>query len=282
MEDMVRLKEYFGCYDAISFAVLFGSRSVGQERSASDFDIAIYFTPRDRRMIEYEECNVYPARETVERDLETLLKKEVDLIVLNNTPCSLASEIVTRGIPIIVKDEQLFARFVSVVTSAAIDYREFVKEYYTVFHRATSLSEVDKVRLMKIVIFLENELSDYANFKDLTWMEYERDRNKRRNVERWVETLVNSAIDVAKILVSSERLPVPETYREMVLKLKLVGIMGDEDIEKLAGWVKLRNILAHEYLDMRWENIKNFLRESPDPFHRLIQNLRAMLEQQKE
>lgn len=282
MEEIDRLKEYFGRNDAISFAVLFGSRSRERERRASDFDIAIYFTPENRRTIEYEEFNQYPLRHTVWEELETLLKKEVDLIVLNSAPCSLASEIVTNGIPIIIKDEQLFAWFVSVVTSAAIDYRELVKEYYTIFHRATSLSEIDKVRLMKIVIYLENELSDYEIFKDLTWLEYERDRNKRRNVERWVETLVNAAIDVAKILVSSEKLPVAETYREMVLRLKLVGIMGDEDIEKLAGWVKLRNILAHEYLDMRWENIKNFIRESRVPLDLLIQNLRAMIEQHKE
>jgi uncharacterized protein YutE (UPF0331/DUF86 family)/predicted nucleotidyltransferase len=282
MEDIDRLKEFFSRKDAISFALLFGSRSLGRERYASDYDIAIYLAPDDRRTIEYEELRGYPERGTIEKDLEPLLRKELDLIVLNNSPCSLAADIVTKGIPIVVKDEELFVRYLWAVTSAAMDYRELVREYYDLFHRATSLSEPEKARLLKIVIFLENELTDYEIFKDLTWIEYERDRSKRRNVERWVETLVNSAIDVAKILVSSERLPAPETYRDLILKLKLVGTMEDEDIEKLAGWVKLRNILAQEYLDMRWENIKNFLRdflrESPDAFHRLIQNPRAMLE----
>jgi len=141
MRAMDQLKEYFSCKDAISFAVLFGSRSVARERSASDLDSAIYFTPRNRRTIEYEECNDYPARETMEKDLEALLKTEVDLIVLNNSPCGLASEVVTKGIPILVKDEELFARFSWVVTSAAMDYREFVKEYYAMFHRTTSLSK---------------------------------------------------------------------------------------------------------------------------------------------
>lgn len=28
-----------------------------------------------------------------------------------------------------------------------------------------------------------------------------------------------------------------------------------------AGWAKLRNVLAHEYLDIRWESVKSFLKD---------------------
>ena len=44
-----------------------------------------------------------------------------------------------------------------------------------------------------------------------------------------------------------------------------------EDIaEKLARFAKLRNILAHEYLDIRFAHIKNFIQESELAYRELL------------
>jgi uncharacterized protein YutE (UPF0331/DUF86 family) len=32
-------------------------------------------------------------------------------------------------------------------------------------------------------------------------------------------------------------------------------------VEDMAKWVRLRNILAHEYLDIRWKQIERFIKE---------------------
>jgi len=44
-------------------------------------------------------------------------------------------------------------------------------------------------------------MTDYEIFIALTYEEYDQDRNKRRNVERWVENIVNSSIDIARIVI---------------------------------------------------------------------------------
>lgn len=80
----------------------------------------------------------------------------------------------------------------------------------------------NKVRLIKHLTFLEKELEDWESFKSLSWEEYNKDRSKRRNIERWIENIVNSSIDIAKIILVSENIPLPETYKEIVASLPLI------------------------------------------------------------
>ncbi|MCX5886415.1 MAG: DUF86 domain-containing protein [Proteobacteria bacterium] len=118
-----------------------------------------------------------------------------------------------------------------------------------------------KVRLIKHITFLENELLDYEQFRSLSWEEYDQERDKRRNVERWIENIVNSSIDIAKIIMSAENLSLPETYKEVVSSLSRVKGFDRETIERISEWVRLRNIISHEYLDIRWNSIKRFIQE---------------------
>jgi uncharacterized protein YutE (UPF0331/DUF86 family)/predicted nucleotidyltransferase len=280
-EQFSNLKKYLNETDEVSFAFLFGSRSTGLNSASSDYDIGIYFKPLDSKYIDIETESNFTVLDTLWTNLELLLKKEVDLVVLNNAPAHIASTIITRGIPISIKDQKLFLKFLLITTSNAIDYREFVNDYYKIYHRSASLSETDKTNLRKILIFLESEIKDYGIFKNLTWVDYEANRSKRREVERWVENLINSIIDISKILIASERMPVPDTYRELILKLKLFNVLEDNSIDRLAAWTKLRNILAHEYLDIRWTPIKNFISESEKIITSLIEKLKDKIEKEE-
>lgn len=49
-------------------------------------------------------------------------------------------------------------------------------------------------RLIRHIRFLEEEIKDYALFRSLNWERYNTDRSKRRDVERWIENIVNSSI----------------------------------------------------------------------------------------
>lgn len=123
-----------------------------------------------------------------------------------------------------------------------------------------------RFRLIKHLTFLENELKDYETFGTLSWKEYNGDRGKRRNVERWVENIINSSIDIAKLILTSESISLPDTYKDIVRNLSLVANFSEEGIGKLSRWVSLRNIISHEYLDIRWASIQKFISESK-PFY---------------
>jgi uncharacterized protein YutE (UPF0331/DUF86 family) len=140
------------------------------------------------------------------------------------------------------------------------------------------LERETKTRLIKHILFLEEELKDYERFKNLTWEEYNRERDKRRNVERWIENIVNSSVDLAKIILALESIPLPETYREMILSLSLVYEFDKSNIEKISEWTRLRNIIFHEYLDIRWSSIKRFINETETFYKKFLEDVRKYLE----
>ncbi|MCX7845452.1 MAG: DUF86 domain-containing protein [Dictyoglomaceae bacterium] len=273
------LKEYFERIPEVAFSFLFGSRSKGYGRESSDYDIGIYFYPENPKIIEFEEGKDYPLVNIIWRDLELMLKKEVDLIVLNNSSVSLSANIITKGIPIVIKDRKLFLNFLLVVSSWAEEMRNFVKEYYEIFERSKSLSEQDKESLLRILLFLENEMEDFEWAKTITFIEYEKDKHKRRDLERWVENIMNSVIDIAKILLASNRIDIPETYRNTIIKLKVLEIFKEEDVDKISEWIKLRNILAHQYLYIKWEKINSFIREGEEIIYKFIEKVKKLIEE---
>jgi len=123
------------------------------------------------------------------------------------------------------------------------------------------LREVDRGRLLKIVDFLEIELSDLEKYRGLSLLIYKEDREKRRSVERWIENIVNASLDIAKIILVAEDKEIPDTYKEYFIMISGIGLINGEMAEKLAEGVKIRNILAHQYLDVKWNGIETFISE---------------------
>jgi uncharacterized protein YutE (UPF0331/DUF86 family) len=137
-----------------------------------------------------------------------------------------------------------------------------------------------KVRLIKYITFLKNELEDFEVFKSLSWEEYSRERAKRRNVERWIENIINSSIDISKTILVSENVSLPDTYRELVASLSLISGFTKKNMETLAEWVRFRNIIAHEYLDIRWASIKKFIQEAEPLFTSFTKEVKEYLERE--
>lgn len=139
-----------------------------------------------------------------------------------------------------------------------------------------------RFRLIKHITFLENELKDYETFTSLSWEEYNNERSKRRDVERWIENIINSSIDIAKLILTSEGLALSDTYKEIVVSLSLVPDFNKEDMEKLSRWIRLRNIISHEYLDIRWSSIKRFISETKPLFEGFCNMTKGYLEKKED
>ncbi|MFQ5604105.1 MAG: DUF86 domain-containing protein [bacterium] len=115
-------------------------------------------------------------------------------------------------------------------------------------------------------------------FESLTWEEYRTNRSKRRDVERWIENIVLSSIDIAKVILSSEGISIPDTYREIIASLALVTDFPKEDMKNISKWVRLRNVIIHEYLDLKWTSITKFISETKPLYQNFLKRTKNYLD----
>ncbi len=271
-----QLKEYFQQRSDICMAFLFGSQASGNTRTSSDWDIGIYFYPTQKEA-EWETGGFYPAEDKIWGELTQLLSCEVDLAVLNRAPASLAFSIITDGVVLLIKDQGIYLDFMLRISYEAQDFREFIYDYWKIKQKAASLTSQARERLIRILDFLETECQDFPQFKRLSWIDYRQNRSKQREVERWVENIVNASLDIAKILLASAKKPIAQTYREIMQNLALLDTFDISLANELANWVKSRNILAHQYLDLRWEQIKKFIDQGDSSYNTLIDKVKSIL-----
>jgi len=124
-----KLRDYFETKREVSFAFLFGSWSKEQAGIESDMDIAVYFKPR-ANILELQDTEAYYETENrLWREIEKIVETEVDLIVLNRAPATVADSAL-RGIPLVIKNRNIYINFLLRVTSEAIDFREWVDMYW--------------------------------------------------------------------------------------------------------------------------------------------------------
>ena len=277
-ETIKQLKDYFSKHDDVLMAFVFGSRAAHRERAASDWDIGVYF--KTDNWLELESTSEYPGENKIHADLERILGTEVDMLTLNRARPSLVFTVLNSGLPLSIKDQRLYLELLSRSHYEAVDYWNFVREFWEIRQKAASLTPEAKALMVEHLTFLENEFSDLTEFQGMTWKEYREDRSKRRSIERWIENLVMSAMDIAKIVLASEKKDVPQTYREALREFGL-AYFNEAFASRFCEFAELRNIVAHEYLDMRWAKIKNFIENAAELYPVFIKGVKNLLEDRK-
>jgi uncharacterized protein YutE (UPF0331/DUF86 family)/predicted nucleotidyltransferase len=272
------LRDYFAGREEVQLAFLFGSYAKNRFTRESDMDIAVYFQSKNN-LLELEEDGEYTSEDQIWSDLVDITHHSVDLVIMNRAPATLVHTIFEEGIPLIVKNTSLYWRLYLASDRIAEDFREFINDFWEIKQRSSSLNKADRERLIKIIDFLEEEIKDYDHFKDFNKRKYLLDRDARRNLERFIENIVNASIDAAKLLLASEKKRVPQTYKETLSNLSLLEGFSSEDSKELSSNTRLRNILAHEYLDLRFEKINRFIQRSKPIYQRFIDYVKGFLSQ---
>jgi len=127
-----------------------------------------------------------------------------------------------------------------------------------------SLDDQDKERIARRMSFVLQELSDLAPYSSMDYKQYREDRTSRRNVERIAENVSNACIDIGKILLARSTEQLPASYREVFEQLQQLGLVPEELTGHLTDLARMRNVLAHEYLDLRWDLVKRFIRDGQE------------------
>ena len=249
-------------------AFIFGSYACGRQMEESDFDVAVYFSPKKTDGREQE--IYYENEDSVYSDISGIVQKEIDLVCMNYAPASLVSYVIKEGIPLVIKDGRLHLETYLKASAETEDFLEFSEDYYRIKQKAQSLNPEQRERLMVRFDYLKNELKQVDRFRVLTLDEYLGDDDKRKIVERWVENILNATIDIAKIVLASEKKLMPRTYEDALFNFSFLAGLSEEEAGKISKSAGLRNILAHEYLEILYGRIEKFIREVLPLYPRII------------
>lgn len=152
-------------------AFLFGSRSEGRGSDISDWDIGVYFKPDE--YMEIETDKEYPQEIKIWGSVIEILRTDnVDFVVLNRARPTVVYNVLRTGRPLVIKDRKLYLDLLCKVSYEAMDWWDFVADYYRISERATSLSPEDRARVLEYLRFLENEFSEIDEIKKFTWDDY--------------------------------------------------------------------------------------------------------------
>ncbi|CCQ54169.1 MAG: DUF86 domain-containing protein [Crocosphaera sp.] len=109
----------------------------------------------------------------------------------------------------------------------------------------------DKNRVLLRVNFIIQQLSYLKEYEFISFENYQNNFEKKATIERTLELMIQAAIDINRHLITKKlRLPFPETAKQSFLQLQQENILTEALAKQLAKSAGLRNILAHEYLEL--------------------------------
>lgn len=142
------------------------------------------------------------------------------------------------------------------------------------------MKRADRSRVLSSLDYLEKELSFLSEYEqEVSWKVYQTQRSKRLETERWVEGLINAALDISKVLLAIRSEEIPETSREILFKVGSFVFDKEAEAEAFSELAKIRNTLAHRYLDIKWEDIKRFMHLASESYPLYIHFVKRELEE---
>lgn len=117
--------------------------------------------------------------------------------------------------------------------------------------------------MIKEINFKLEQLGEYVStlreYQQYDIEEIRSNRTLRGAIERYMEISLACMIDICEMIISTEKLRRPETYREVILVLGQYNILPEEFAKKLAPAAGFRNILVHMYADIDLGKLYSFL-----------------------
>jgi len=116
------LQSFFENEKEVVFAYLFGSHATGHAREKSDVDIAVYLDPKSKQ-------DQFEKRLGLMAGLSKLLKKEVDVIVLNTASPFLKHVVFKEGTLVFDRDASSRIDFELKSTNEYFDFKPTLELY---------------------------------------------------------------------------------------------------------------------------------------------------------
>ena len=109
-----------------------------------------------------------------------------------------------------------------------------------------------------------SELDEYQNqvqeFKGITVKQYREDWKKQRIVERTLQMMIETCLDIANHIVADRGYRVPINYADTFKVLGENSVLDKKLVDQMGKMAKFRNVLVHQYEKIEAEIIVGLLK----------------------
>lgn len=121
---------------------------------------------------------------------------------------------------------------------------------------------VDRALILRKLSALDEYLRQISEFKSITVKAYADDWKIQRIVERTLQVMIETCLDISAHIISDEKLRVPETYADMFRILAEETILDQSNLEAFEKMARFRNIVVHDYEKIDPEIIVGILKHT--------------------
>ena len=125
---------------------------------------------------------------------------------------------------------------------------------------------VDRALLLRKLAELEEYLKQIRDYANITIEQYSSDWRIQRIVERTLQIMIETCVDIAGHIISDRGYRIPNSYAATFRILYENNKLGKELFETMEKMAKFRNIVVHNYDEVNAAIVVNILRRHLDDF----------------
>lgn len=125
---------------------------------------------------------------------------------------------------------------------------------------------VDKALLLRKLAELERYLGQIREYTNITIEQYSSDWKIQRIIERTLQIMIETCVDIAGHIISDRGYRIPKSYADTFRVLHEENVLGKELFETMDKMAKFRNIVVHNYDKVDTSIVVTILRKHLDDF----------------
>ena len=231
---------------------LFGSFARGEATPISDVDLA-YLASEDLggEALERFETELYS---TISRTLRT---DELAFAELHRVPAYFAWRVLTEGQLLFCRDRTLVAAFAEAVYSQVPDVWWLRRAGNADFLEGFGMPKptVDKERIIEFLRLINEDVETLREKSKVSQEVYLKDRDIQAIVERRLQTMTESCINIGNHIIARLGFRAPQDYGDVFRILGEAQVLPPELVEQMVDLSKFHNLLVHVYWRLDQERV---------------------------
>jgi uncharacterized protein YutE (UPF0331/DUF86 family) len=126
---------------------------------------------------------------------------------------------------------------------------------------------VDRGLVLRKISELDEYQQQLQEFKGITVRQYRDDWKKQRIVERTLQMMIETCLDIANHIVADRGYRVPINYADTFKVLGENSVFDKKLVDQMGKMAKFRNVLVHQYEKIEAEIIVGLLKRKLGDFN---------------